>query len=104
MSERPDDSSSPFGDLLKKIVRESKPRASTLKGRRLAQQALDGHLGKKAGRAAVASVKVGVVTLETDSSAMFQELEGYQKHTLIDLFRAAGLNVREIRVRLIPRK
>jgi hypothetical protein len=97
------DNPSNFGDLIKKIVRQSKPRPAALKGKRLAQLTLDTHLGKNTGRVAVASVKVGVVTLETDSSALFQELEGYQKHTLIDLFRTAGLNVRDIRVRLIPR-
>lgn len=94
---------SDFGDLIKQIVRQSKPRPAQLKGRKLAQQALEGHLGKESARVSVASVKVGVVTLETDSSALFQELEGYHKQTLIDLFRTAGLNVREIRVRLIPR-
>ena len=92
-----------FGDLVKKIVKDAKPRPAVLKGRRLAQEALQKHLGTKAGRASVASVKVGVVTIETDSSALFQELEGFQKQNLIDSFRAAGLNVREVRVKLIPR-
>ena len=93
--------SQPLGDLLKQIVKKAKPAAKAVKGRRLAQQALEIKLGKDAARAAVASVKVGVVTIETDSAAMFQELEGFQRASLIETFRAAGLNVREIRVRLV---
>ncbi len=92
-----------FGDLVKKIVKDAKPRPAVLKGRRLAQDALQKQLGERAGRATVASVKVGIVTIETDSSVLFQELEGFQKHNLIDCFRAAGLNVRDVRVKLVPR-
>ena len=46
------------------------------------------------------SVKVGVVTLEADSSALFQELESFQRQKLLDAFRQAGMKVHEVRVTL----
>jgi hypothetical protein len=91
----------PLGDLLKDIVRKSKPAKRALKGRRLAQKAFQDKYGERARHASVASVKVGVVTIETESSALFQELEGFEKATLLETFRAVGLNVREVRVRLM---
>jgi hypothetical protein len=96
-----DENSLPLGDLLKQIVKKAKPAAKAVKGRRLAQQALETKLGKDADRASVASVKVGVVTIETDSAALFQEMEGFHRASLLETFRAAGLNAREIRVRLV---
>ena len=50
----------------------------------------------------VASVKTGVATVDVDSAALFQELEGFRRQEFIDAFRAAGLKVRELRVRLAP--
>jgi hypothetical protein len=97
---RGSDSPSPLGDILKKIVRKGAAQKKKLAGRRLAQKALDEMLGPRAQHAAVASVKTGVVTIEADSSALFQELEGFQKEKLIQTFRGAGLQVREVRVRL----
>jgi hypothetical protein len=90
----------PLGDLLKDIVRKSRPAKRALKGRRLAQKIFQEKYGDRARHASVASVKVGVVTLETDSSALFQELEGFEKAALLETFRSAGLNVREVRVKL----
>ncbi|MGD0094215.1 MAG: DciA family protein [Planctomycetota bacterium] len=66
--------------------------------RRLTLPALS--LGPLAEHVGVASVKVGVVTLEADSSALFQELESFQRQTLLDAFRKAGMNVHEVRVTL----
>ena len=97
---RGSDTPLPLGDILKKIVRKGAAQKKKLAGRRLAQKALDEMLGARAQHAAVASVKTGVVTIEADSSALFQELEGFQKQKLIETFRAAGLQVREVRVRL----
>ena len=99
----PADSSGPqpLGDLIGKIVKKARPSARSLKGRKLAQLALEQNLGARSSRASVASVKVGVVTIETDSTVLFQELEGFQKAALIEAFRTAGLNVREIRVKLV---
>jgi hypothetical protein len=97
---RGSDTPLPLGDILKKIVRKGAAQKKKLAGRRLAQKALDDMLGPRAQHAAVASVKTGVVTIEADSSALFQELEGFQKQKLIEIFRAVGLQVREVRVRL----
>ncbi len=91
----------PLGDLLKNIVRKARPSRVALSRRRLAQKILSEELKEQAAHASVASVKVGVVTIDTDSSALFQELEGFQRGMLIERFRAGGLNVRELRVRLL---
>jgi hypothetical protein len=89
-----------IGDVLKKVVRKEGLSRKTLKGRRLAQKILDGVLKDQAPHARVVSVKVGVVTIEADSSALFQELESFQRHALMEAFRAASLKVREVRVAL----
>jgi hypothetical protein len=89
-----------IGDVLKKVVRKEGLSRKTLKGRRLAQKILDGFLKDQAPHAHVVSVRVGVVTIETDASALFQELESFQRHALTEAFRAAGLKVREVRVAL----
>jgi hypothetical protein len=90
----------PLGDFLPEIIKKARPSKRALKGRRLAQQALEEELGPLGKYAGVVSVKVGVVTIETQSAPLFQELEGFRKATLLEKFRAAGLNVREIRVQL----
>ena len=97
---KPSEAASPFADLLKNIVRKAKPSRKASKGRRLAQSVLDAELGALAAQASVASVKSGVVTLETGSSSFFQELEGYHKERLLMALRKAGLEVRELRVKL----
>ena len=94
----------PLGELLQQIVRKSKPAKRALKGRRLAQKAFQEKYGERASHATVASVKVGVVTIETDSSVLFQELEGFEKAALLETFRGVGLNVREVRVKLMVHK
>lgn len=94
------DKPSIFGDLVKAIVKKAKPSKQALKGRRLAAVILSKELGAQSGMADVASVKTGVVTIETNSPPFFQELEGYRKKQLIEAFRAGGLQVRELRVRL----
>jgi hypothetical protein len=45
-------------------------------------------------------VKAGVVTIEADSSALFQELEGFHKDKLLELFRTAGMQAHTVRVQL----
>ena len=96
------DQPQPFGDLVKRIVAKSRPSRKALKGRRLAQKVFTETYGERAARATVAAVKAGIVTLETDSTVLFQELEGFEKRKLIELFRNSGLNVRDVRVKLIP--
>ena len=90
----------PIGDILKRLARKEGYGRKALKGRRLAQKVLAEKLGPMAEHVAVASVKVGVITLEADAAALFQELEGFRRQELADAFRAAGLNVREVRVTL----
>ena len=90
----------PLGDLLKHIVRKARPSQRAVKGRRLAQKVFAESFKEFATHASVVSVKVGVVTIEAESSAVFQELEGFQRQKLLDVFRAAGLQVVEVRVRL----
>ena len=90
----------PLGDILKEVAKEQRAAKRALKGRRLAQKVLSEALGPLAAHASVASVKTGVVTIETDSSPLFQELEGFQRAALLEKFRAAGLQVREVRARL----
>ena len=89
-----------IGDILKQIVRKDGFGKKALKGRRLAQQVLAGTFGPLAEHVGVVSVRVGVVTLEADSSALFQELESFQRQKLLDAFRQAGMNVHEVRVTL----
>jgi hypothetical protein len=90
-----------LGDILERVIRKEARGRRTLHGARLARKALLETLGPAlAVHADVASVKTGVVTVEADSSALFQELEGYRRQELLGAFRAAGLNVREVRVRL----
>ncbi|MCK6470996.1 MAG: DUF721 domain-containing protein [Planctomycetes bacterium] len=90
-----------LGDILKGVVRKEGLGKRQLQGRRLARKVLAEILGEKlAPHADVLSVKTGVVTVEADSAALFQELEGYRRQELLDAFRAAGLAVREVRVKL----
>jgi len=90
----------PLGDILKNIVRRARPSAKVLKGRRLAQQIFSEKFPALYAHAGVVSVKSGVATLETESAVLFQELEGYQRENLLAAFRAAGLQVAELRVKL----
>ena len=90
-----------IGDLLKKIIPKTKPSKKSLAGRRLAQQLLSAKLADLKAQATVASVKKGVVVIEVHSSSLFHELEGFQRQSLLDAFRAGGLQVREIRVKLV---
>lgn len=100
MIDESDNQPQPLGDILKKIVRKDGLGKRAMKGRRLAQKVVSETLGARAAHVSVASVKVGVVTLEADSSALFQEIESFQRQMLVEAFRKAGMNVREVRVRL----
>ncbi|MFH0939562.1 MAG: DciA family protein [Planctomycetota bacterium] len=90
----------PLGDLLKDILRKARPSQRALRGQRLAQKVFSESFKEFAAHASVVSVRVGVVTIEVESSAAFQELEGFQRQKLLDAFRSAGLQVSEVRVRL----
>ncbi|MCZ7645644.1 MAG: DUF721 domain-containing protein [Planctomycetota bacterium] len=90
-----------LGDILKQVIRKEGLGKKQLEGRRLARKVLHETLGAEVGaHADVASVKTGVITIEADSAALFQELEGYRREELAEAFKRAGLKVREVRVRL----
>jgi hypothetical protein len=90
-----------LGEILQQVIRKEGLGKKPLQGRRLARKVLAEKLGPELiTHAEVVSVKTGVVTLEADSSALFQELEGFRRQELLAGFRAAGLPVREVRVRL----
>lgn len=89
-----------IGDILKRIVRKDGFGKRALSKRRQAQKVLAETLGPLAAHVSVASVKLGVVTLEADSSALFQELESFRRRELMDAFRNAGMTVCEVRLTL----
>jgi hypothetical protein len=90
----------PLGDFLPKIIKQAKPSKKALEGRRLAQKVFGENYPQFQTHASVRSVKTGVITIETDSSALFQELEGFHKDKLLELFRAAGMQAHTVRVQL----
>ena len=96
----PDKEPRTLGDILKRLAPKIKQARRALQGRALAQQALRQALGAQYPEAAVVSVKAGVVVIETDAAASFQELEGFERERLLAVFRAAGLQAAEVRVRL----
>ncbi|HEY3322891.1 MAG TPA: DUF721 domain-containing protein [Planctomycetota bacterium] len=101
MTERTD-GPQPLGDILKQFVRNKGLKKQVSK-RAKAQKALQEYLGPElAPHAQVLSVKVGVITIEADASALFQELEGFHKEKLLTAFRNAGFEANEVRVKLSP--
>ena len=90
----------PLGDFLKEIEKKAKRGKKALKGRVLAQQAFERNFTKYAGVARVHSVKTGVLIIETDSAAVFQELEGFQREKILEKLRETGLKIGQIRVQL----
>jgi hypothetical protein len=97
------DNPQPLGDFLGKILKKARPSKKILEGRRLAQKLFSEKFPQFDKHACVHSVKAGVATIEADSSALFQELEGFHKETLLELFRDAGLKVHTVRVKLQER-
>jgi hypothetical protein len=91
---------SSFAGVLQTIAREAKraKKAQTRRGK--AQLVIDAALGEKKDHARVSSYRQGVLVLETDSPAFFQELEGFHRARLLDALRAAGLEISALRVRL----
>jgi hypothetical protein len=90
-----------LGEILDRIVRKEGLGRKPLLGRRLARKVLAERLGPElAAHADVDSVRTGVVVIAADSSALFQELEGFRRQELLEAFRGAGLKVREVRVQL----
>ena len=96
----PIENDSPFGNIFKKLERKVKRAKTELKGRALAQKVLDEYYKDNPGHVTAASVKTGIVTLDVTSSALFQEIEGFHRETLLEKFRAAGMPVSEVRARL----
>lgn len=86
--------------LLEKQVKRTKKRLTL---RAQAQALSDQYFKTQAGLIHVAGVKSGVVMLETPASALFQEIEGLHKHDLLLHLRNAGMNVSEIRAKLVSR-
>lgn len=91
-----------FGDLLKSMQKDA-ARAKRRSGKRdKAAAAFREAFPDLADRVSVASVKTGVVTLETNSAALLQELESFHRHAIQEKLRTAGLPVSEVRARLRP--
>ena len=87
--------------ILKVIVRKARPRKKLLAGRMIAQKVFRESVPEIVSlRSGVTGIKTGIVTIETDSSSAFQELEGFHRQKLLGAFRAAGLKVREVRVKI----
>lgn len=90
----------PLGDLLKSVQKQA-VRAKKRAGKRdQAAAAFRAAFPQWAGLVSIASVKTGVVTLETSSAALLQELESFHRHAIQEKLRAAGLPVSEVRARL----
>jgi len=90
----------PLGDLLKSMQKDA-VRAKRRSGKRdKAAHAFRQAFPQLADRVSVASVKTGVVTLETSSAALLQELESFHRHAIQEKLRDAGLPVSEVRARL----
>ena len=94
-----------IGDILKKVIKKEGLGKKALAGKRLADKALSEVLGPELIlHAHVAHVRLGVAQLEVDSSVLLQELEGFRRQELLEAFQKAGLNVREVRIRLNMQK
>ena len=89
-----------LGDILDKVVRKSRRARKALGKRDQAQKVFAELLPQYAQHSRVHSVKVGVVTIEADSSVLFQELESFHREQLKEAFRGAGLSVHDVRVKL----
>jgi signal recognition particle subunit SEC65 len=90
-----------IGDILGRVIRKDGLGKREVKGRRLAQKAIADALGEELSEHVTAvGVKTGVATVEVDTPALFQEIEGFRREELLEVLRKAGLNVRELRVRL----
>jgi hypothetical protein len=102
MAKKPEgDPASAIGDILKGVLRREAPKPHQLEGRKLAQRILAETLGPAmADRATVVLCRTGQILIEADSAPLFQELDGFYRQSLLDAFRAGGLQVREVRVRL----
>ena len=97
------DNPQPLGDFLGKILKKAKPSKKVLAGRRLAAKVFSDSFPQFNTHTNIHSVKAGVATIEADSSALFQELEGFHKEKLLEVFRGAGLKVHTVRVKLAQR-
>ncbi|MCX7805694.1 MAG: hypothetical protein N3A38_10970 [Planctomycetota bacterium] len=102
-----DGGATPFGKILAAVARKEGITGKALKGRRLAArvlwEALD-RAGVAGGGAAlkVRNVRTGIVTVEVGTPAMMQEIESFLREDLLKALREAGLDARELRVRLAP--
>jgi hypothetical protein len=89
-----------LGDLLKGIQRNVQAAKKRSGKAAQAQALLRAKYPDWAGQVSVASVKTGVVTLETSSAALFQELEGFHRDEVLAALRESGLQVSAVRARL----
>ena len=94
------DNANPFGNIFKQLERKVKRAKTQIKGRALAQQVVDAHFSKIPGQVMVATVRTGIVILEVTSSALFQEIEGFHRETLLQQLRGVGMPVQEVRAKL----
>ena len=90
-----------LGAILKTLVKKEGLTQRALKGKQLAQKILYEQLGPALGpHVQIVSVRAGVVLLETDAAALFQEIEGFRRRDLLKAFQTAGLKVSSLRARL----
>jgi len=89
------------GYVFKQLERKIKRARVTVNKRAQAQRLADEFFGQQAQYVQVASVKTGVVVIETTSSALFQEIEGFKRNALIEHLRAGGMEIGELRARLV---
>lgn len=90
-----------FGDVFKQLERKLKRTRVSQAKRIQAQKLADEFFGAQSEYIQIASVKTGVVVIETTSSALFQEIEGFKRQALKEHLRNGGMEVGEIRAKLV---
>lgn len=89
-----------LGDFLKAVDKQATRAKKSLGKRDKAAAIFREAFPQLAQRVTVASVKTGIVTLETNSAAMLQELESFHRHAIQEKMREKGLAIQEVRARL----
>lgn len=90
----------PLGDFLKAVDKQAARAKKNLSKRDKAAAIFREAFPQLAARVSLVSVKTGIVTLETNSAAMLQELESFHRHAIQDTLREKGMAVQEVRARL----
>jgi hypothetical protein len=89
-----------LAEILKGVDRQV-TRARKRAGKRdKAAAAFRAAFPQMAERVSIASLKTGVLMLETASPPLLQEIESFHRHAIQEKLRAAGLEIAEVRARL----